>query len=125
MGRLSAEAEQVADLIGLGEMTGNQAFAHSEDPQVDVTTTISPDGLVLFVSNLDYDLNLLAPFEWREKTDVEILLSPPEGFEPWLAWSPEGDDHVDLEIAQRTEGQWVVTIPSLPVARAVVIEPEP
>ncbi len=125
MGVLSKETDQFSDLLGIGEMAGNTAFAWSEDQQVDVVTTISPDGLVLIVSNLDYDLNILIPFEWREKTNVEIVIDPPAGFEPQSAWSPEGEDAVPLEIVKQSGGFYTVTIPSLPVARALIIEPEP
>jgi len=83
------------------------------------------EGLALIVSNLDYDLNLLMPYEWREKTNVEIIIDPPAGFEPLSAWSPEGEDAITLDLKKKSSGLYVVTIPSLPVARAVIIEPEP
>ena len=125
MGVLARETEQFAELIGIGEMTGNEAFAWSEDPLVDVATTISPDGLVLVVSNLDYDLNLLRPYAWREKTNVAILVDPPTGFEPMRAWSPEHDSEIELDLKYLDDGLYSVLIPSVPVARAVIIEPEP
>jgi hypothetical protein len=65
------------------------------------------------------------PYEWREKTNVEILLNPPAGFEPYSAWSPEGEGAIPLVLKRKDNGLYTVTIPSLPVARAVVIEPEP
>jgi len=125
MGLLVRETDQFSDLIGIGEMTGNTAFAWSYDDQVDVVTTISPDGLVLVVSNLDYDLNLIAPYRWHEKTNVEIFVDPPEGFEPYAAWSPEGEEAIELQMVRTVGGFYKITIPSLPVARAVIIEPEP
>jgi hypothetical protein len=125
MGVLVKETDQFSELLGIGEMAGNAAFAWSNDRQVDVATTISPNGLVLIVSNLDYDLNLFMPYEWREKTNVEILLNPPAGFEPYSAWSPEGEGAIPLVLKRKDNGLYTVTIPSLPVARAVVIEPEP
>jgi hypothetical protein len=125
MGALVTETGQFSDLIGIGEMAGNTAFAWSDDEKVDVVTTISPDGLVLVVSNLDYDLNLLAPYKWREKKDVEIFIDPPDGFEPYSAWMPNGEMSIKLEMVRTVGGFYKVTLPSLPVAQAVIIEPEP
>jgi hypothetical protein len=125
MGILVKETDQFSDLIEIGEMAGNTAFAWSDDQQVDVVATISPDGLVLIVSNLDYDLNLLKPYEWREKADVEIVFDPPGAFEPQSAWSPEGEGAIALDLERKSGGLYAVMIPSLPVARAVIIEPEP
>ena len=122
---LVKETNQFSDLIGIGEMVGNAAYAWSYDDKVDVVATISPDGLVLVVSNFDYTKKMIFPYTWRDKTNVEIYLAPPAGFEPSSAWLPQGDEFVELDTIKTVGGFYKITLPSLSVAHAVIIEPEP
>jgi len=125
MARLRAETDSFAHLLLLGDVAPPGSMARTDDPMVEVAATISPDGLVLVASNLDYKLNLVAPYAWQEKTDVGIDFEPPANFEPLRAYLAGPNRETDLPLELTEDRTWRVVIPSLPVAGAVVVLPEP
>ncbi|MBZ0270758.1 PKD domain-containing protein [bacterium] len=123
--RLRRELDQIKLVLLEGEMTEPGAFAASADDTIDVSVTLAAAGAVLFVTNLDYDLNLVGPWTWHEKANVEIAFTPPAGFEPLEFRLLNGNAFTELAATRVSETEWRITLPALAVAQAIAIVWEP
>jgi hypothetical protein len=127
MAVVSRELQFIKDTMLEGEIDLTRLFAAPVNAAapIDVATTAGPSGMVIFLNNLDYDLNLLAPFEWHEQTNVAIDVIPPPELEPMRFLQVEDDHTVELNWRKVGPNHWQFTLPSLKVAEAVLVVPEP
>jgi len=125
MKRLAQELEPVKDSLLDGDWFTTGLYAATEDETIDVQATINPTSAVIVLSNFDYDLNLIFPWVWREKTNVVVDFYPPEGFEPASFTTFDGLDATDLQWEKVDHGHWRFLVPELQVGRAVLVLPEP
>jgi len=102
---------------------GTVVFCETED--LDVSATVSADAMVVFVTNLLYDIHLLGAYQWHERTDLWIDVVPPEGFEPMEFRLLDGDQFDVLEWEKVGENLWRFHLPELKVSAAVLLVPEP
>ena len=89
------------------------------------STIASPEGMLVILTNLDYELKLVQPYRWNPRENVEIALKPPEGFEPAeFLWIRDGEK-VPLEGGKTGPAAWECILPRLPVAEMILVLPEP
>jgi hypothetical protein len=125
MARLRSELDQVADILLEGDPAPAGTLASCADAQVDVAAIQSPYGMAIVLTNLDYDLNLIAPYFWREKTDVVIEVTPLGGFEPASFTMLDGDAQTPLAWQKIADHRWRFTVPSMMSGVTVLVTPEP
>ena len=126
MARDKAELEPIERIILEGDFTVEGFnWVTSEYTDVDISTTVSPTGMAIILTNLDYDLNLLRPWQWHEKTDLLFELTPPAGFEPQQFLLLDGEDQIELNWQKVAASTWRFQVPSLYVASAILVVPEP
>ncbi|HPM78776.1 MAG TPA: hypothetical protein PK961_16925 [bacterium] len=125
--RVSRELAQLKETLLEGEMSlnGTIAYIEEEEAMIDVSATVSAESMVIFLQNMDYDLNLITPFQWREQSDIVIDVTPPDGFEPQQFRLVQDSGFVDLAWEKVAPGHWRFTLPTLSVAEAVLVIPEP
>jgi len=124
--KVAAEAYVLEDIILEGSATlPDQQWASTENENVELRTLTAPDAMLIVLVNLDYDLNLLLPFQWYEQNDIVVEVNPPDGFEPADFILVKDDTQTSLEWAKTGEHTWSFTLPSLPVAEAILVVPEP
>lgn len=125
-GTLAAELRQVERIVLEGDASiRHRSLASAGDELIDVNTIVAPAGLLITLINLDYDLRLIRPWVWNEKTDVVVTVTPPVGLEPAAFYLLAGSDKIELTWRRESDTDWRFELPSLKVAEAVFVEPEP
>lgn len=125
MAVLARELAPLKEVLLEGEAAAPGTVAWSFAPDVDVAATVSPEGMAVFVMNLDYTLRLVRPFLWEPRGDVDVQVEPPPGFEPQRFLLLRGDDQVPLDWEKIGPHRWRFRLPRLDVAAAVWVRPEP
>ncbi|NLH50231.1 MAG: PKD domain-containing protein [Myxococcales bacterium] len=125
MAKLVAELRQIDSLLLESDISPAGFIAAVNDETVDLTAAVSPRGIVVLLTNLDYQLNLLTPWEWHEKTDLTIDLYPPNGFEPLNFELLDGGDRSPLTWVKLAPDHWQAVLPALRVGAAILVTPEP
>ena len=123
--RVATELEAIRDVLLEGDLAAAGVVAFSPAQKLDVAATVSPYGMVVFITNLWYEFHFVTPYTWNERTDIAIDLSPPMGFEPMTYYLIDGDEKIELEGAKVGEREWRFLLPALKVAAAVLVIPEP
>ena len=127
MARCARELALIKETMLEGEISLNGMFAAAADAEaaIDVAVTRGPASMVIFLNNLDYDLNLLTPFAWHEQQNIVVDVTPPAGFEPAQFLLADDGQTVELQWQKVGPQHWQFTLPSLKVAEAVLVVPEP
>ncbi|MCB9475452.1 MAG: PKD domain-containing protein [Deltaproteobacteria bacterium] len=102
-----------------------ESLATTANESVDINTVVASDALLIVMTNFDYDLKYIGPWEWTGQKDVVVTLTPPTGFEPASFGLIDGDGKIELPFEKSEDGIYRFTLPSLPVAEAVLVTPEP
>ena len=123
--KLADELAQIKEFLLEGDIVAPGIVAFSDMEKVDVRTTISPKAIVIFLTNLDYDLNLVGPFTWHEKYDVPVFFDSPNGFEPLKFLMIDGTNQIELETEKIDDNLWRVTVPILVSAAPILVVSEP
>jgi hypothetical protein len=125
MGIVARELRGVEDIVLAGETATPGAVAEDDIELVDMATLISPYGALIVLSNLDYDLNLIGPWEWHPQPAVTVDFYPPEDFEPGAFLLLENDARIPLAAEKVSANHYRVVVTDLKVAAAVAVLPEP
>lgn len=122
---LANELEQLKNILLEGDVAPAGTIAYTDMDLVDVRATVSPKAIAIFLTNLDYDLNLITPYVWREKYDVPVYFNPPSWFEPTKFFMLSGEERVELQAEKVDDKTWRFYVPLLVSAESVVVMQEP
>ena len=122
---LEEELFQMEEYLLEGDVATFETVVFSESENLDITVTVSPGAMVVFVTNLLYDFHFLMPYSWYEQYDIAIDFAPPNGFEPMEFRLLDGDQYDELEWEKTGENQWRFHLPELKSSAAVLVLPEP
>lgn len=125
MKRLAHELDQAKPYLLEGEWYPEGRYVATADSTVDAQVVVGPRGAAIVLTNFHYKLNLIAPWIWHEKINVEVEFTPPAGFEPAAFRLVADEELIDLEWEKIDEGQWRFTLPSLTVSEMILVTPEP
>jgi hypothetical protein len=123
--RLARELASLKEILLEGEVAAPGTVASTSQKKIDVSATVSPHGIALFLTNLNYCLHLILPYTWNPALAVSVDVTPPQGLEPMDFLLLQGDQKVPLHWERISERLWRFYLPSLKVAEAVVVVPEP
>ncbi len=113
MQRLATELRVVEDILIDGDTAAQGVVAGSDDELVDVSAVVAPHGMVVFLSNYDYKLNLLTPWEWNVHNEVAVDVIPPVGFEIGGVYLIDHENLAPLSWMQTAPGRYRFTLPEL------------
>jgi len=125
MAGLADELGAIKDSLLEGDWYTTGVYATTDVEHIDIQATLSPNAAVIVLTNFDYELNLIAPWQWHEKYDVTVDFYPTEWFEPETFFLLSGGESIPLDGEKVNHGHWRFVVPSLVVGNAVMIEPEP
>lgn len=130
MARLKRELDQYKEYLLEGELAPRGTVATTAAPKMEVSATVGPRGMVVALTDLDYEIPAGDPVIWLTpllwpgpRTNVAVDLAPPDYFVPGSAALVVGDDQVPLTLANPAPGRWRFTVPELSVAGAVLVLP--
>ncbi len=123
--RLAQELDALKQILLEGEPALPGVVVSTSDPKVGVSATVAPHGVAIFLSNLNYGIRLLLPYIWFPRLNVEVQFTPPEWFEPMHFFLLDGDRKMELFVERIHTNAWLLHVPTLDVAAAILVEPEP
>jgi PKD repeat protein len=122
---LADELKPIQKIMLEGEVAGKGVIADTNRLRIDVNAVVAPDGIAIFVTNLNYLIRLLPRFYWFPQNNVLIDVTPPAGFEPAQFLMLDGDQKRPLESYKVAGGHWRFKIDKLDVAQTILVIPEP
>ena len=122
---LADELGPIKKIMLEGEVAEKGVVADTGRLRIDVNAVVAPDGIAIFVTNLNYLIRLLPRFYWFPQNNVLIDVTPPAGFEPAQFLMLDGDRKRPLEASKIAEDHWRFKIDKLDVAQAILVVPEP
>ena len=125
MARLATELRQIDGVLIDGDVATAGMIVSTDAEAVDVSAIVAPRGVVVVVSNFDYDLKLIAPWQWHPKSDIVLDLYANEDFEVGGVFRIDHEDRVPLAWELVEDGHYRITLPELHVAEAILVEHEP
>lgn len=123
--KLANELAPLKNVLLEGDVVTTGIVAYTDMELVDVRATLSPKAIAIFLTNLDYELNLVTPFVWNEKYEVPVYFKPPSWFEPAKFVMLNGEEQVELQAKKINDTTWRFYVPVLVSAESVIVIPEP
>ncbi len=123
--RLKDELVPLRSALLEGDVVPAGTVARTLTPFIDVTATVGPRAMVVTLTDYSYQQAWLTGLVWQPRSNVQIDVTPPAGFEParFLQIAPGGA--TELAYTKVAASTFRVTVPSMSVATPVLVEPEP
>ncbi len=125
MKTLATELTSYRNIMLEGEVAAKGVVADTTRYRVDVNAVVAPEGIAVFVTNLNYLIRLLNRFYWLPQNNVWIDVTPPAFFEPAEFLILDGDRRKPVESYKVANGHWRFKIDKLDVAETILVVPEP
>jgi len=125
---LAHELASLKTILLEGEMTSPGTVVTTNEENLDVTATVSPKGMIIFLADYSYGngiLNILFGYSWKERNNLVFDVMPPEGFEPMQFLLVDDENQIELEWQKLSDNHWRFTLPSFKAAAAILVVPEP
>jgi len=123
--RLKDELVPMRSALLEGEVVPSGTVARTLTPFIDVTATVGPRAMVLTLTDYSYQQLWLTGLVWQPRSNVQVDVTPPAGFEPQRFVQLDHGGATDLAFAKVGTSTFRVTVPAMTVATPILVEPEP
>lgn len=125
IGRLKQELVPMRSALLEGDVAPPNTVARSLTPFIDVTATVGPRAMVVTLTDYTYQQTWLTGLVWQARSNVQVDVTPPPGFEPQRFSQLDHAGSVELAFTKVGATTYRVTVPSMFVATPILVEPEP